>query len=597
VIETDVLIVGSGPAGSTAALALSTYGIANILISKYGWLANSPRSHVTNQRSFEILRDLGIEADAMAHAIPYYQMPNMVFCTSLVGEELGRVQGWGMQVRQITERSLASPCISADLPQNLLEPVLLGHAAQRGTRVLFHTEYLSLVQDKEGVTATVQNRLSDEVYSIRAKYLIGADGGRSKVAEDIALPMEGSMGIAGSFNIVFAADLSKYVAHRPGLLYLIVQPGLDTNGVGIAIIRTVRPWKEWQLILGYDLNEPEPRMGDTEAIQAVRTVVGDENLPVRIKSANPWTINNQYATLYQSGRVFCMGDAVHRHPPMNGLGSNTSIQDAYNLSWKLALVLKNTANPTLLASYSEERVPVGQQVVVRANKSIEETGPIFEALGLLSSIPGEKESYLEVFRSATEEGARRRQRLREAIDGKNYEFNTHGIEMNQHYISSAVVSEDLPFAPPDFDIELQHVRTTLPGSRLPHVWLQRDGQAISTLDIVGKGKFVVITGIGGECWKAAALRVAQRLGMTIKVSIVGPGRDFTDLYGDWASIRGIEESGCLLIRPDGHIAWRAQRSAANQEHAEASLLHVASKILGRENELPTRTATSALAVD
>jgi len=597
-IETDVLVVGSGPAGATAALALSTYGISNILITKYGWLANSPRAHVTNQRTFEVFRDLGVEADAMTHAIPYNRAPNIVFCTSLTGEELGRVQGWGMQVRQMSERLLASPCISADLTQNLLEPVLLRHAAERGTCALFNTEYLSLIQDENGVTATVHNRLNGETYSIRAKYLIGADGGRSKVAEDIALPMNGSMGLAGSLNIAFEADLSRYVAHRAGLLYMIVQPGLDKTGVGIAIIRMVRPWKEWQLILGYDINQPEPRMDDAEAIQAVRTVVGDETLPVHVKAATLWTVNNQYATRYQAGRVFCMGDAVHRHPPMNGLGSNTSIQDAYNLSWKLALVLQGKADPTLLQSYSEERVPVGRQVVERANKSILEFLPVFEALGLVSGTDGERESCLEVLKSSTEEGARRRAQLRKAIDGKNYEFNTHGVEMNQHYLSSAVLSEDLPFAPPDFDLELRHVRTTLPGSRLPHVWLQRDGHDLSTLDIVGKGKFAVITGIGGECWKAAALEAAQKLGLTIEVSVIGPGQDFTDYYGDWASIRGIEESGCLLVRPDGHIAWRAQQAADSQERATDILLQAAAKILHRENEsLDRLQAPSILAAD
>jgi 2,4-dichlorophenol 6-monooxygenase len=536
------------------------------------------------------LRDLEVEADAMTYAIPYNRVPNIVFCTSLTGEELGRVQGFGTQVRQITERVLASPCISADLPQNLLEPVLLKHAAERGTHVLFHTEYLSLIQDQEGVTATVHNRLSGETFAIRAKYLIGADGGRSKVVEDIHLPMEGAMGLAGSLNIAFEADLSKYVAHRPGLLYMIVQPGLDKTGVGIAIIRMVRPWKEWQLILGYDTNQPEPRMDDTEAIQAVRSVVGDEILPVRIKSATLWTVNNQLAAHYQAGRVFCMGDAVHRHPPMNGLGSNTSIQDAYNLSWKLALVLQGKANPALLRSYSEERVPVGRQVVERANKSIGEFVPIFEALGLVSGTPGEKVSSLEVLQSSTEEGAQKRAQLRKAIDGKNYEFNTHGVEMNQHYVSSAVLSEDLPFAPPNFDLELRPVRTTLPGSRLPHVWLQCEGHDISTLDIVGKGKFAVITGIGGECWKVAGLEASQKLGLIFNVSVIGPGRDFTDHYGDWARIRGIEESGCVLVRPDGHIAWRSHR-AASQEQAKANLLQAALRILHREDESLDNIAT------
>lgn len=138
-----------------------------------------------------------------------------------------------------------------------------------------------------------------------------------------------------------------------------------------------------QLVWGYDINGPAPELTDAEAIQIARNLIGDQEVPIRIKSASLWTVNHLYATRYSSGRVFCMGDAVHRHPPSNGLGSNTSIQDAYNLAWKLALVTGSKADPALLDSYDAERAPIGCQIVTRANKSIEEFGPIFEALGLL----------------------------------------------------------------------------------------------------------------------------------------------------------------------------------------------------------------------
>jgi 2,4-dichlorophenol 6-monooxygenase len=443
VIETDVLIVGSGPAGSTAALALSTYGISNILVTKHRWLADTPRAHVTNQRTFEVLRDLGVEAKARAFAIPQEEIHNIVFCTTLAGEEWARMYGMGNHPMRRADYALSSPCGMADLPQNLLEPVLLGNAAERGTRVRFDTEYLSLLQDEDGVTATLQDRLSGDTCQIRAKYLIGADGGRSRVAEDIGLPMEGSMALAGSMNIVFEADLTRYVSYRPAVLYMMLQPELEKDGVGIGVVRMIRPWKEWMLIKGYDLKQGAPKLTELEAIQIVHDLVGDQNIPVRIKSTSLWSVNDMYATRYSSGRVFCMGDAVHRHPPNNGLGSNTSIQDAYNLAWKLAFVIQGKASPTLLESYDPERVPVGRQVVLRANKSIESYGPIFQALGLIDSVnPSQSRAGMESLKLATPEAATQREQLRKAVAAKDYEYNAHGVEMNQYYVSTAVISEE-----------------------------------------------------------------------------------------------------------------------------------------------------------
>ncbi len=187
---------------------LSTYGVPNIIVTKYSWLADTPRAHITNQRTMEILRDLGVEAEVTAEASPQDLMGNTVFCTSLAGEELGRLRAWGTDPRRRADYMLASPSAICDMPQNLLEPILLGAAAARGTKVRFDNEYLSCQQDAEGVTADVKDRASGVVYQIRAKYLLGADGVRSRVAEDAGLTMEGKMGVAGSINILFRADQS-----------------------------------------------------------------------------------------------------------------------------------------------------------------------------------------------------------------------------------------------------------------------------------------------------------------------------------------------------------------------------------------------------
>ncbi len=190
-IETDVLIVGSGPAGSSAALFLSTYGIDNMLLTKYRWTANTPRAHITTQRTREILRDAGDADDVVEKGTPQHLMGQTSFCTSIAGEELARLHTWGTHPDRLADYTLASPMTHLDVPQNLMEPILLGHAAERGTRVRLDTEYLALEQDDDGVTATVQDRISGSTYQVRAKYLIGADGGRSKVFADLGLSSEG----------------------------------------------------------------------------------------------------------------------------------------------------------------------------------------------------------------------------------------------------------------------------------------------------------------------------------------------------------------------------------------------------------------------
>ncbi|MEO0946493.1 MAG: FAD-dependent monooxygenase, partial [Pseudomonadota bacterium] len=189
-IETDVLIIGTGPAGSATAALLATYGVENMVVNRYRWLANTPRAHITNQRTMEVLRDLGheVEAEAYMHATEQDLMGENVFCESLAGEEIGRMKSWGKHPLSRAEHMLASPCHMNDLPQTFMEPILFSTACKRGTQARMSTEYLSHVQDADGVTTTLLDRLSGREFQVRSKYLVGADGGNSLVAEHIEAP-------------------------------------------------------------------------------------------------------------------------------------------------------------------------------------------------------------------------------------------------------------------------------------------------------------------------------------------------------------------------------------------------------------------------
>jgi 2,4-dichlorophenol 6-monooxygenase len=283
-----------------------------------------------------------------------------------------------------------------------------------------------------------------------------------------------------------------------------------------------------------------------------------------------------YAERTSAGRVFCLGDAIHRHPPSNGLGSNTSIQDAYNLAWKLAHVLKGQATPTLLDTYDAERAPIAKQIVDRANKSRTQFGQIFRALGMTPDAPAGRT--IDSRKDDTAEGAAQREELREAIKLKDYEFNAHGVELGQRYQSAAVIPDGTPEPLYDRDPELYYHPTTWPGARIPHCWLTRGTETVSTLDVVGKGRFTLLTGIGGDAWIKAAEVVSERLGVEIEPYVVGPGRELEDLYGDWARLREITDTGCLVVRPDAHIGYRASTVDADPI---AALTEAFEGLLGR----------------
>ena len=461
-VETDVLVVGSGPAGGAAALSLATLGIPNVMITKYRWTANTPRAHITNQRAMEIFRDFGIEDQVLADATPHALVGDTVFCTSIAGEEIGRILTWGTHPAREADYQQASPCLICDIPQTYLEPILVKNATARGTQTRFSTEYLSHAQDEAGVTTTVRDRLTGHVYNIRSKYLIGADGARSLVAEHSGLPFEGQMDIAGSMNITFKADISQYVAARPSVLYWVIQPGSNVGGIGAGLVRMIRPWHEWLIVWGYDITQTVPDVNAEKATEIVRNLVGVPDLDVEITGTSLWGNNEYFATHLQKRRVFCAGDAIHRHPPSNGLGSNTSVQDSYNLAWKLAAVLRNQAGHELLDTYSAERAPIARQIVTRANKSSREFVQFFEVLGLTDAETEEEmRAQIEERKANTPRGAAKRAALVEAMELKNYEFNAHGVDLGQFYASTAIQGDGSARPAP------ARPRAVLPGLHRP----------------------------------------------------------------------------------------------------------------------------------
>jgi 2,4-dichlorophenol 6-monooxygenase len=281
--ETDVLVVGTGPTGAAAALALATYGVRVHVVTLWNWLANTPRAHITNQRAVEVLRDLGIEEEAKKYATPWEQMSEMLFCTSLAGEEIARIKVWGTGEDRAGDYIAGSPCPLLDIPQLYMEPLLVKNAAERGASFTFNTEYLSHVQDDSGVTVRLRDRLSQREYQVRARYLIGADGARSKIADEIGLTLEGQLARAATAYVLFRSDLRRYVEHRPGILHWIMTPAAAYGEIGMGLLRAIRPWHTWIAGWGFDMTGPEPDFADDAVKARIRGYVGDPHLDIDIE--------------------------------------------------------------------------------------------------------------------------------------------------------------------------------------------------------------------------------------------------------------------------------------------------------------------------
>lgn len=487
-------------------------------------------------------------------------MQHTSWLNTLAGEEYGRLWAWGNSPAQKGEYEAASPCAMSDLPQSLLEPVLVEAATKAGAEIRFSTEFVQFEELGDGMVTTLRDRVTKKEYTIKSQYLVGADGARSAVLNALRIPVIGRQ-LNNAFNVHIKADLSRYISHRPGSLNWILNP--DAPGwSAVGNFRMVRPWTEWVVSMHpatkSSIESVQP--SEEEIRSRLHQMIGDDTVNITILSMFSWTINDQVAERWQQGRVLCIGDATHRHPPINGLGSNTCISDAFNLAWKLAYVVRGWASPKLLDTLTIERKPVGDGIVRRANDGMEAHRRLW---GLIGLTPESRNQATTLLASDTSEGAKKRDEFRNAIEATEDEVQALGIQMNQVYVDSPGVLVDPGDVAPDFS-HLNKLRqvmySTYPGYHLPHIWLAANGQSprVSTLDLCGQGHFTLFTGVGGDAWVDAARDISKQDGLQIRAYKVGFRCDYMDCYRDWYRNRGVGEKGAVLVRPDHFVAWRCK---------------------------------------
>jgi 2-polyprenyl-6-methoxyphenol hydroxylase-like FAD-dependent oxidoreductase len=533
-----VLIVGGSLVGLSSAIFLAWHGISTLNVERHYGTAVHPRAGHFQLRTLELFRSVGLEETIRRKSEEQYD-PNggIAAVESLAGPEIATyIANLNSGVEDV------SPSVRFFMTQEALEPILRTHAEHLGAKLQYGTELISFDQDADGVSAVVRDVDSGAERTVRARYMIAADGNRSPIRQRLGIGMRGRGLISHSITIYFRADATPLLRGRNlGVIYVFnpVLRGffrLEKSGrSGFLAVNTVG-----------DTSRPEAtRVADdiTEerCIALVRAALGVPDIAVHVDDVATWRAVADNAERYRDGRVFLAGDAAHTMPPNGGFGGNTGVQDAHNLAWKLAMVINGAAGPGLLQTYDAERQPLGQLTVEQAyTRYVRRTAP-----------------YL-----GTED-------IQPVVD----EWR---MEIGHKYHSSAVLSEKDDDGALHEDPRESRGR---PGTRAPHLFLERAGQRLSTLDLFGK-HFVLLAGTDAGAWRDAARAAAGQIkGLTVDCYLIGSGGDLTEPGGGgFADRYGVSPSGAVLVRPDGFVAWRAKEIAPA---AVTTLVGVLSSILSR----------------
>lgn len=525
--DCEVLIVGGGPVGLAGALCLSQLGVRSIVIERDPTTATAPKARAVNTRSMEIFRQLGLEEEICREAHPLESW-RFLFCDELAGREWARVED------PVDVSASISPTWRRTVMQSHVEAVLADAVrASEHASVRFSSTLTSLAQDADGVTASVRDSETGETLTLRGRYLIGADGTQSSVRQMLGIGLPGEVGLAWMGTIHHRTDLSPWLADRPCTLALTARPGERMTSTGVA-----KGLEEWVTMVGLS-DEPGGRIEDLDeerCVEIVRSAVGVPDLDVEVLHVGSFTMNFQLAETFRDQRIFLAGDAAHRIPPAGGFGMNLGVQGVHNLAWKLAAALRGTRGDALLDTYDVERRAAAERV---GGWSLQ-NGPRIGAL-----LSARMNDDTEQMASA-------------ASEMEKYVRNL-GMDLGMVYpnaASSSAAASEVPEDPSRYD------PSTTPGGRAPHAWLERAGETLSTLDLFGTG-FVLLTDAAGQAWIGACEQIAsevdRELGVTLRAYGIGDATALGDRDGNFRRVYALPRGGALLVRPDGHVAWRSSR--------------------------------------
>jgi 2-polyprenyl-6-methoxyphenol hydroxylase-like FAD-dependent oxidoreductase len=511
-----VLVVGGGPVGLALAGDLGWRGIACTLVEQSDGSIYQPRMDLVGIRTMEFCRRWGIVPAVEGSPYPRDYAQDNIYLTSLTGYELGRERFPGIGQAPPPKES---PQRRERCPQNMFDPILRAFAASQNNAALrYRTRLVSFTQTADLVTAVVENAETGAREEILARYIVGCDGARSLVRETLGIAMQGNPVLTYTTNVIFRCP-QLLSLHDKGKAYRHIFIGPAGTWSTIVAINGRDEWR-FSIIGG-----SEQRDYTTDDIKAaIRRAVG-RDFEFEILSVLPWVRRELVAERYRGGRGFIAGDAVHVMSPTGGFGMNTGIQDVVDLSWKLATTIEGWGGDRLLDSYGIERQPIGTRNVTEASGNLRRMLSVPPHPDLLDDTP---------------QGAATRDKVgREFSETMRREWFTLGAHLGYRYENSPICWPDGSAAPPD-DPRV-YVPTARPGHRAPHAFLA-DGR--STLDLFGRG-FALI-GFGADAAQAAPLlEAAKKRNLPLTFTAIAEPH-----------IAALYERRFVLVRPDGHVAWR-----------------------------------------
>ncbi|MFI0424342.1 FAD-dependent monooxygenase [Spongiactinospora sp. 9N601] len=514
-----VLIVGAGLSGLSTATFLGLHGVPALVVERHPTTSQHPKAYGQYPHVMEALRLAGLEQRYLEASV--LQNVRIMIGVSMAGPIFHTIDEalW-------PDLSALTTAAWGGAGQDRSEPILADRARELGATIRFSTEVVSFEQDDEGVTVVLRDIPSGERSTVRADYLVAADGHRGGIRGKLGIGGHGRGLLHRLMDVHFEADVPAELPASGHVLMHLQNPELP-GGYG----DLGNPEQLNRYLFGVRLDDQTQPEDLTEErwLELIRTAVGVPDLPVKLtrRGEEPVEIRHWIADRIRDGRVFLVGDAVRIVPPNGGFGGNTAVMDGFYLGWKLAMVVKGQAGPKLLDSYEPERYPYAETIA---------------AHGLAAFLRAEGQELGE-----------------DAMQ-------TDPDPVSQLYFGYRHVSDAIVREPDDDGAPMENPEqpTGRPGSRAPHVPLVKDGADISSIELLGTS-FVLLTGAEGEPWAGVAAQAAAELGIELPVHRIGGDGGLTDPANTWAKTYGVTESGATLVRPDFYIAWRSRDASGTGE--------------------------------